>query len=76
MGKPCRSLWNQSLGRYEKKCDRKIEELKEKVSDLEYSISYFKAESDEADDILRRRREELSEISKKLKLADTEKWIK
>ena len=71
MGKPCRSHWNQSLGRYEKECDRKIEELKENVPDLEYSISYFKAESEEADDTLSRRREELSEISKKLNLAET-----
>ena len=71
MGKPCRSHWNQSLGRYEKECDRKIEELKKEVSDLEYSMDHFKAELDETNDTLGRRKEELSEISKKLNLAET-----
>ena len=69
MEKPCRSTWNQSIGKYEKECDRKIEELKEEVFSLDYTVSHWKAESDEDQDTLRRQREELSEISIKLNLA-------
>ena len=72
MEEPCISLWNQSLGKYEKECDRKIEELKEEVFGLDYIISWWKAESDEDQNTIRRQREEQSEISKKLKLAETE----